>query len=294
LRARLDALWSDAALPNKDDAAVEADLDVVARGIQPDFLLQTMLRAYRAALAESRARLDNIVPRWLQSRNHLPVLGKMIARRELESDLMPPALVWLQASGVDTKAWAQAPEEMFYRAYYFDDIELLGELSQAVVFVFWYTSPRKNRVQGMNFLLDYNPPWDGAVKDITLFPQVTPQDMLTRFVKRWEERGQDLRPVSASEAKTRILAALQCSRKSNIRLPRDLITTREIFVRNVLSLPDGADTPRLTLADLDYMTKNGQTPEEIMHIEQTVGRRVRMKDGKELWVLGGPGWDDEE
>jgi hypothetical protein len=46
LRPRLDNLWAEGALLHKDDGAIEEDLDVVARDIAPDFLVETMLRVY--------------------------------------------------------------------------------------------------------------------------------------------------------------------------------------------------------------------------------------------------------
>jgi hypothetical protein len=46
------------------------------------------------------------------------------------------------------------------------------------------------------------------------------------------------------------------------------------------------------MEDFDSLATHGRRPEEIMHYEQTVGRRVRLDDGDELLVLADP--DPEE
>ena len=61
----------------------------------------------------------------------------------------------------------------------------------------------------------------------------------------------------------------------------------------MLSLPDEPDTPAFTVDDFNFLARNGKLPEKIIQFEQTVGRRVRMEDGKEILVMGGPDWDEE-
>ncbi len=289
LRPRLDALWGQEALARKEDSAVRADLDAMARGVRPDALFLTMLQAYLAAPAESQARLDAIVPGWLRERGHQDTLTKIAADVSLAGDLQERALAWLMAAGVETSALARPPQtEMFYRAYFYEDD------SQATLHILWYTDARKTHVRGFNFLIDYNPPWDGAVKDIIFYPQRTPQGAIKDFIEIWNQRGMRLKSITAMEAKQKALKALDCNRKSNIRLPRDLIAARQHLIRQVLSLPDGPNTPTITTKDIDFLCRNGQRPEEIMRFEQTVGRRVRMKDGKEIIVMGHPPGFDEE
>ena len=293
LRLRLDNLWADSALLHKDDAAIKGDLDVVARDIAPDFLVKTVLRAYLSASAPARARLDGILPRWLSKHNHLNVLKEMVADQSLDVDSRPPALAWMKATGMDTKSLDSLPS-LFLQAYYYDDAAMLGEKSQAYVAVFWYTSPKKNRAQSIGFLLDYNPPWDGSVKDVLVAPRRPPKRSLKDFLDTWADGEMEPEAVSAEQAKTVILTALNCNRAANLRLPRDLIAARETFVRYVLSLPDAPDTPSFTLDDFDFLAHDGKRPEEVMHFERTVGRRVRLEGGEEVLVMGDPGWEDEE
>lgn len=293
LRLRLDNLWADSALLHKDDKAIKGDLDVVARNISPDLLVKTMLRAYLSTSATARARLDSVLPRWLSQHNHMNVLKEMAADLSLDIDLRPTALAWMKAVGVDTKPLERLPD-LFLEAYYYDDTAMLGEKSQAYVVVFWYTNPKRNRAQGIGFLLDYNPPWDGSVKDILVTPRRLPKRLLRDILGVWEQGGMEPEPVSAEQAKAVILTALNCNRAANLRLPHDLIAQREAFARYVLSLPDAPGTPSFTMDDFDSLARNGKSPEEVVHFEQTVGRRVRLEDGKELLIMGGPDWDDED
>jgi len=285
LRIRLDGLWQNPALPHQEQSQLEADLDAVTRGIKADALVPVMLRAYLNAPAEARARLDQVVPGWLLARAHLPMLEKLTVNQALDSSLQPTALAWLAAAGRNVREQLAQPD-LFYEAYDLDN----GY--QAAVVLIWYSDPKRTRARGMNFLIDYHPPWDGALKDIIYFPQRPPKDLVKRYVEIWEERGQPMTPLSAVEAKQKILRALDCSRKSEMRLPRDLIAVREEFVRHMLSLPDGPDTPPITAQDVEFLCQHGQRPEEIVHLEQTVGRRTRMADGTEVLVMGDLDDDD--
>ncbi len=289
LRPRLDNLWADESLLRKDDAALEDDLDVLARDVESELMVMTMLRAYQAAPEPARARLEGVLPCWLGRRGHAGTLEEMVLVRSLGPDLRPLALAWLEAAGVDIKP-LQTPPGLFLEAYYYDDEALLGEKSQAYAVVFWYTNPKKRRAQGMGFLLDYNPPWNGSVKDILLTPRRFPTTLRREVLGVWKGGGMEPESVDAERAKTVILTALNCNRAAKIRLPADLIDAREVFERRVLSLPDGPDTPSFTMDDFDDLTRHGKPPEEVVHFERTVGRRVRTEDGSEILVMGDPDW----
>ncbi|MBI3913214.1 MAG: hypothetical protein HY327_03290 [Chloroflexi bacterium] len=247
----------------------------MARGsaVTPIFL-QTLTSAYIAASAHVRAHLDSILPIWMRERGHLATLQKMIAAQSLDGESQKQALIWLKANGIDGQALIPTPQDIFYQAYH------LTDESQSAVFVFSFYNPKRNRVQGMNFLIDFNPPWDGAVKDITLFPPYSPDDADRKLIKRWGERGTPLQRIGAEQAKTKILTALLCNRKSKIRLPRDLVTTRTAFARYILGLLNAQDTPVFSDDDFEFLSRNGQSAEEIMNYEHNVGRRVRMPDGR--------------
>ena len=293
LRPRLDRLWADDALLHKDDAAVMGDMDVLARDIAPELFLKTALYAHQAASEAAQARLDAVLPGWLAQRGHVDTLQALAAEQALGPELRPPALAWLEAAGRDTTGLARQPS-LFFEAHYLDDETSWDDKKQAYVGVLWYTSPSKEHAQGMGFLIDYHPPWEGSVKDAMVIPQRSPQGLLRHVKSFWREGEAELQNISAERAKTIILTALNCNREAEIRLHRDLIQARDLFERWVLPLPDGPETPDFTMQDFDHLAEHGQRPEEIMHFEQTVGRRVRMKDGQELLIMKDPeGMDDE-
>jgi len=293
LRPRMDNLWADEALLHKESAAIEGDLDVLARDVSPELLVKTMLHAYQAASEAAQARLDEIVPHWLDQSDHKDTLKRMAAEHELMPGLRSQALAWLEASGVDTGGLARQPS-LFMEAHYYDDGALFGEPSQAFVSVFWYTDRRRKRAYGLTFLLDYNPPWDGSIKDVIVAPRRPPRKLLREFKEIWEKGGMEPETTSPERAKTVILEALACNREAEIRLPRDLIRARDRFDRQVLALPDGPDTPDFTMENFNFLASHGEPPEDIMHIEQTVGRRVRLDDGEEVVLLDMRGWDDKD
>jgi hypothetical protein len=67
----------------------------------------------------------------------------------------------------------------------------------------------------------------------------------------------------------------------------------------VLSLPDAPDTPAFSTDDFHALSEAGQSAETLSRFEQTVGRRVLMEDGKELFIdasianMDFGDWDDE-
>ena len=287
LRPRLDALFKDVALAEKSDAEVLAALDVPARGVKPDMLLPTLMRAWQAAPASTQVRLAALLPGWLHERGHIATLQELAARNRLDAALRATASAWLAANGVTLPSPAPITTDLFYQAYDLDN----G--MQGSTLVLWYVNEKKNRLYGMSVLYDHNPPWDGAIKDSLVLPKDKPRDTLHRLADIWAPSGETMASIPASAAKTKILKALHCNRASNIRLPRDLIAQRDAFAQFILALPNAPDTPKLTDADWDYLSKNGQTPESLSLHEQKYGYRTRMEDGKELLIFRDPDDDDE-
>jgi len=188
-------------------------------------------------------------------------------------------------TGKDTKSERSSPS--FYKAFTYAD----G--SQGLILILWYAGRDQRQVEGMSFLIDFNPPWEGAVKDIMVLPPRPPKQAEQTYVGAWKRMDMPLKPLDAARAKQKVLQALDANRREGIRLPRDLIRARKAFLAHVLSLPDLANSaPPFTAQDLNRLARTGQTPESIVHFEQTVGRRVRLEDGQELLVIGDPFDDD--
>jgi len=292
LRPRLEKLWADNALLHKDEAAIAGDLNVLTKDISPELFVKTLLRSYRAASETVQSHLEDILPRWLSQSGYMDTLEELAASHALGADFQPLAITWLEATGIDPADIKKQPS-LFLNAYYYDDEAVLGDKSQAYVVVTWYTDSRKRRAQGLGFLLDYNPPWDGSVKDVNITPKWAPDRLQREFIAHWNQRDMELKSISPERAKTVILTALACNREFEVRLSRDTAKEKDTFEKHILSLPNGPDTPAFTMKDFDFLALQGKPAEEIMEFEQTVGRRIRLEDGEEIVLIGAP-WDDED
>jgi hypothetical protein len=293
LCARLERQWRDPATAGQPASQVEAGLAAVTQGLRPEAVLSAMLSVFPTAPAEVQAALQSVLPGWLASRNSLDALERMLAS-EMPDGPRTIAMGWLAAAGRDVVSLTTRPGGSFHSAYDLDD----G--SQAAVIVLWYTNPHGNRVRGIQLLIDHNPPWEGAIKDAFLLPSKTPEAIIRRYVDTWGERWMDMLPLGAAEVKRKLLLALAANRSAEVRLPRDLIVLREHFVEQILSLPDLPDTPPFTAEDFDALSVTGKSAESLSEFELTVGRRIRMEDGKEILIDASlanqdfDDWDDDD
>lgn len=288
LRPRLDGLLGNEALVNKDSQALQADLNAVCKGLEPSEFLPVLLSACAGAPAQVQARLDAVAPEWLGERGYLDSLRTLLDQHRIADEDQQRAVAWLEAAGTDVSELKERQvQSSFYRAYmYADD-------SQGVMIVLWYADHRRQKVQGLSLLIDFNPPWEGAAKDNMVLPRRSPERAIEEFVGVWTQRGMRPEPLGAAEVKREILRSLDANRQEGIRLPRDLVRIRGPFVKHVLSLPDMPDTPSFTAEDFAALSRAGKSVESIRRFEQTVGRRVRLDDGKEVIVVGAPLDEDE-
>jgi hypothetical protein len=284
LRPRLDQLLHGQAFEKLDQRELFAQLDALVEGIKPATALPIVIASSIDTPVDRQSRLAEMLPVWLRERGHLSSLSELVARHALDDPKQQVALAWLADAGADTgelvaelKGW-----NSFYDAYY------AGTPFQASLMILWYTSRRQQRVHGIGLLLDFEPPWDGAVKDGMRYPQRAPQAALDEFVESWERRGQPTQRLTAEEAKRRVIEAFGHNRQSNIRLHPDLVAARDLVVRDLLALPDGPDTPPFSAADFDELASTGQHPEALRREEQRFGYRTRMPDGQEIMIIRGP------
>ncbi len=288
LRPRLDGLLGNEALAKKDAQALQADLNAVCKKLEPSEFMPVLLSACAGAPTQVQARLDAVVPEWLSERGYLDSLRVLLNQHRIADENQQRAVAWLEAAGSDVSELKERQaQSSFYRAF------MHADDSQGVIVVLWYADHRRRKVQGMSLLIDFNPPWEGAVKDNMILPRRSPERAIEEFVDMWTQRGMRLEPLGAAEVKREILKSLDANRQEGIRLPRDLIRARKPFVKHVLSLPDMPGTPSFTAEDFAELCRAGKSVESIRHFEQTVGRRVRLDDGKEMIVVGNPLDEDE-
>ena len=287
LRPRLDQVFSDISFLEQEMSARKAQLDHLFKEITPQDFWPVLLKAYQAASEQVQQSLAAMLPQWIQERGDQDILIELADLGRFDEKGQQNTLQWLQAAGTDVTALQQKEEvDRFLGAYTFSDD------SQGFILLFWYEDHRRRKAEGVNFLLDYNPPWEGAVKDAMFIPAGHPERVVQVHLGFWRQREVPLESLDAIQAKESILRHLLINRREKIRLPRDLIISRETFLENVLTLPDGARTPRFTKQDFDELSQTGKSPEAISRYEQTVGRTVRLPDGKEL-VIGADLIDNE-
>lgn len=280
LRPRLDQLLRGDTM-QQGDVAILAALDSLTTGLKPAAFLPMLLAAYGAAAPMPQAHLAALLPTWLGHSGYAQALRGLVAQRALAPDQQQIALAWLEAGGEPTEDLAAelASWDPFYAAYE------VGNEFQSSLMIFSYANPRRLRVQALGFLIDTQPPWEGAVKDVLRQGQRPPEDAIEQYVSVWSERGEVPRPLEAAEAKRRVLSALLQNRKQQIRLPADLIAVRGQFLSDVLTLPDAPQTPAFSADDFDALAQDGRRPETLMRAEQTLGYQTRAPDGRVIRVL---------
>ncbi len=281
LRLRLERLWHAPVSPPPTGEALEAGLQAASAGLKPETMVGVVLSVFAAAPPERQAALERWLPEWLARQNTLGTLEALAGKGQLPAALQPIALRWLAATGqavATPSASTASTASTFHSAYALDDEY------QAAVCVLWYSNLHRDRVRGFQFLIDYNPPWEGAIKELMALPSKPPQTLIRRFVAPIRGNGKSMAPVSGPEAKRKLLRALKANRAENIRLPAELSRVRDQFFEHIVSLPDLRDTPRITPDQFDALGRTGQSVEALRHFEQTVGRRFRLDNGQEAFM----------
>lgn len=237
---QLTELFRKEAFAGKNAEMFGFRLDAIFSKMKAHEIIPVLLNACGKAQPEIQGELDKSLPGWIAERGYDETVLKLLEQRRLPEANRLRVQAWLESTGVDASAIEKAQEQShFYKAYIHTDD------SQGVIMVFWYGDNRRRKIRGMGFLLDFNPPWEGAIKDIILFPLREPSEAQREFVESWEERGMKLNPLEEAEAKSAVLKYLEVNRKEAIRLPRDLRLARQEFLENIRSRPahSSAATP---------------------------------------------------
>ena len=287
LRQRLEQELSQVVLATEGESDLIARLEDGMQGVSLDAYLPALLELYPILSPEIQNQLDTHVPPWLYERNESRLLAKLMRNRDLSAVVRERARLWMQAAWSPTAPVEAAGDISFYQAYHYSDD------SQGIIILLWFSDAQRRQAAGMSFLIDYNPPWEGAIKDIGDLPPCPLKQAVRRYVNPWMQRGLKLEKVGAAEAKRIIIQRLDVNRREKIRLPRDLVRSRQLFLEHVLTLPDLPDTLPFTETDFLWLSKLEKTAESIRAFEHAVGRRVRLPDGQEVIVMGDPFDDDD-
>src|SRR6266849_5778630 len=203
MRARLEAAWLAEDAAQQTPEQLRAALQSASEGLKPEMMIGVVLPVFADAQPEVQARLEKILPEWLARQDGLRVLEALVSQDRLPMALQAIALTWLAAGGRDVHLLAPSAESTLHSAYELDDS------SQAAVCVLWYSNPQRNRARGLQFLIDHNPPWNGAIKDVMLFPNKPPGTLIQRYVDMWKERGQAMTSIDAASVKRKLVLALK-------------------------------------------------------------------------------------
>lgn len=282
LRPRLDKLLSNNNMIGQEKQKMYMELDRLSQEVKNHVFLPTIISAYVSVPSPLKSWLDYVLPEWLAQKEYIEELELMVQEQKLNPEQQGIALEWLQNLGRDV-AILDIPtaEDLFYKAYYH------GNQFQGTIILLWYISPKRSMIQGANYLLDYNPPWNGAVKDGFFFPKKTTEKLETEILSRHRNVGMILKDISAAEAKDITINALVANYNAGIRLHRDAALTRDGFEKHILPLTGLPETPDYSLDDFDYICDNGKRAETLQSNEKNFGYRTRTDSGEEV-VLFNP------
>lgn len=282
LRPRLDNLFAQDGWVEQEAAQIGADLEEVTDGIAPEQSLPVLLKAVNDAPEQVQLALQTLIPTWLHDHDLIDPFTTLVQQDLFADQEYETAVAWLTDAGVAQTSLRIAHDPAFYRAYLGgDDMQ-----SQGVFIFMWYSNRQQTRVRGFNVLIDYNPPWNGAAKEILYHPQRSPQEALVEFVDVWRNQFVPLamEELDAVAAKRHFLQLLVANRENGIRLERDFSDARELLVEHLFPLPDASDTPLMTIEDFDELCQTGKTAESVRAFEKNIGRRIRLEDGSQLLV----------
>ncbi len=278
LRPRLDGLINNPGWLERDSEAIQADLLAITKGVSPAEIALVFVAVRNDSPDAIQEKLSGYFSEFLGTQGYLEALTKLVAQHQLPFWAEETVRNWLQRSGVEVAIVPTA--STFFRAYY--GIDEFG--SQGTLVFLWYNNRQRDRAAGMGWLLDFNPPWFGCVKDCHPISQEDATLQAYTVTHFWRDKGLELQELDAIQAKSHAITALAQNKQLGIRLHKDFYPLRDKFAQHILSLPDPPELPAFSLADLDYVLKHGKSSEEINLFERRVGRRVIMEDGKELFV----------
>lgn len=276
LRPRLAQLFVSA----PEAPALRAELDRLTDGLKPASYLPVLVSAYTDTPQADRAQLAEPLGVWLRAGGRLAALREVAARQAFEAPAHEYVSAWLEAGGLaPVAAPALAAADLFIEAYE------VGDASQASVTLFWYEDPRRRRVIAASFLIDYEPPWEGSLKDLAYLSFRDIGRAHEEYFASWRTAGLHQRPIGLTDAMGQVWATLRQSQAQGIRLPADFIKVMFDVVPMLLGLPSDPDSPALSIEELMELATKGRSPEDLRRDEQLLGFQKRMPDGSILRIL---------
>jgi hypothetical protein len=278
LRSRFVQLF---AAEEPDAAYLQAELQRLTDGLKPASFLPLLAGAYADIPKAGRAALDAPIREWLQTQGLLAQLRDLEERQAITGAGQPIARAWLEASGITP---APLPSDANLADLLIASYEVANPM-QASTVIFWYADGRRRLVRSVTFLIDYQPPWEGSLKDVAYHEARDFEKALNSYQRLWREHGLEAERIGLPAAAQQIWAALHQSWSQQIRLPIDFSARFGDVVPLLLALPTPPDTPTLTVEELGDLALNGRSPEDLWDEEKALGYQTRMDDGSIIRIM---------
>lgn len=266
-----------------DAHTVQAELTRLTEGLKPASFLPILVNACAGASDDQRARLEQPIGTWLRDQGLIELLHDLEAKHVFAGPARQLARAWLAAAGQSLEPLLEPViEDLVIRAY-----QVGGEAddSQTSVTLFWYEDMRRRRVHSASFLIDYEPPWEGALKDLA-YDNFRDADSATRrFMSVWTKGYAMPRQIDVSSFARLVWTALRQSQAQDIKLPADFIAAAPVVLPMLRALPTHPEAPALDEDELKVLMTSGRSPEAIWQQEQLFGYQKRMPDGTIIHIL---------
>lgn len=270
-----------------DPTAMGGELDRLTDGLKPSSFLPLVVGALASTPDPQREQLIAPVSAWLKQRELQEPLSSLQARYAFQGPADGVARALLAATGIAVAPEEEAdPVELFIAAYE------LGEPSQDAPTLFWYEDARRRRVLMASLLVDFEPPWEGALKDLAFSTYRDHNRALDEYLRLWRGRGMEPRALDAATAAQRVWRALRQNQAQQIRLPSDFVAVMPRLLPFLLALPVASDATPLSADELAALATTGRNPEQIRREERLFGYQTRMEDGSVVRLMR-PLDDDE-
>ncbi len=142
------------------------------------------------------------------------------------------------------------------------------------------------------FLIDFEPPWEGALKDIAHRSFRSIDHAHAGFFSVWQEEHLPQRSIDKAGATQRVWAAIRQSQAQGIRLPADFIPLMAQIMPLLLALAAASDIAALSAAEIESLATSGRSPKSLRQEERILGHQKRMPDGSILRIMLPPDDDD--
>lgn len=263
--------------------SIPGELDRLTDGLKPASFLPILIGAFASTPETQRAALTTAMSEWLQQHGLVEILHSLEARHTFREDTRSVARALLAACGISLASEAVAnPADLFLAAFE------LGESSQDLPTIFWHEDERRRRVCRASFLVDFEPPWEGALKDISFAYHRNLTKAMDEYRISWQVSGFEPRSIDAATAAQRVWKAFRQNQVQGIRLPADFVIVEPMIMPFLNALPVAGETVPLDAAEIDALISTGQSPESIRREENLLGYQTRMPDGKVIRIIRPP------